>query len=49
MNLPFKSDAWRIRDKMLMSFVPKDEILEDGSQIITRLKKIWKLDLDIHI
>ena len=40
MNLPFKSDDWKIRDRMLMSFVPKDEILEDGSQIITRLKKI---------
>ena len=40
MNLPFKSDNWKIRDRMVMSFVPKDEILEDGSQIITRLKKI---------
>ena len=27
MNLPFKSDNWKIRDRMVMSFVPKDEIL----------------------
>ena len=40
MNLPFKSDNWNLRDKMIVSFIPKDEILKDGSQIITRLKKI---------
>jgi len=40
MNQPFKSDAWQLRDRMKASFIPKDEILSDGSQIITHFKKI---------
>ncbi len=40
MNQPFKSDVWNLRDRMLIKFIPKEEILPDGSQIITHLKKI---------
>jgi len=40
MNKPFKSDDWQLRDRMIARFIPKDEILSDGSQIVTHFKKI---------
>ena len=40
MNKPFKSDDWQLSDRMIARFIPKDEILSDGSQIITHFKKI---------